>query len=122
MDVILNIIQGLVGLAMLAAGGMKATQAKEVLEPNMAWVEDFTGNQVRLIGIAELLAGIALALSLFITSPIALLLGGIAAVCLAVLMGGAIYTHVRRGDSMAETIPSVIMTVLSLIIAWSLLI
>ncbi len=122
MDIVLNIIQGLVGVAMLAAGGMKASQTKEALSANMAWVEDFSATQVKLIGVAELLAGIALALSIFITSSTALLLGGIAAVCLAILMGGAVYTHVRRGDSMGETAPSIVFVILSLVIAWSLLV
>ena len=123
MDIVMNIIQGLVGLAMLAAGGMKTMQAKDQLIANsMDWAEDFSDNQVKLIGVAELLAGIALVLSIFITSPTALLLGGIAAICLAVLMGGAAYTHIRRGDGIGGMAPSIVIGILSLIVAWSLLV
>ncbi|MEM8863109.1 MAG: DoxX family protein [Chloroflexota bacterium] len=121
MDIFLNIIQGVLGLAFLAAGGMKAAQSKEQLAGNMAWVEDFSDMQVRLIGIAEVLGGLALILSIFITSPTALLLGGIAAICLAILMGGAAYTHIRRGE-MNQVTPGVVLGILSLIMAYTLLI
>ncbi len=116
-----TIIQGLVGLAFLAAGGMKAMQPKEKLAENMAWVEDFDANQVRMIGGAEVLGGLALLISLFVTSPIGLLLGGIAAVCLFVLMGGAVYTHVKRNE-MNMIAPGAVLGILSLVVAWTLLI
>lgn len=118
---LLLIIQGLVGLAFLAAGGMKATQPKEKLAENMAWVEDFDANQVRMIGGAEVLGGLALLISLFVTSPIGLLLGGIAAICLFVLMAGAVYTHVKRSE-MNMVAPGAVLGLLSLVVAWSLLV
>ena len=119
MDLVFNILQGLVGLAFLAAGGMKAMQPKEKLAENMTWVEDFSDNQVKMIGGAEVLGGLALLLSLFVTSQLGLLLGGLAGICLAVLMAGAAYTHVRRNE-MSMIAPGAILGVLALVIGLEL--
>ena len=62
MNDILWIVQILLGLAFLMAGFMKATQPVEKLSQNMAWVNDFSPTQVRIIGMLEVLAGIGLIL------------------------------------------------------------
>lgn len=123
MDIVLNIIQGLAGLAFLGAGGMKLMQTKDQLAANnMGWVEDFAANQVKMIGGAEVAGGLALVLSLFLSgNSTALLLGGIAGVALAVLMAGAVYTHIRRSE-MSMVAPGAILGILSLVVAWNLLI
>ena len=46
MNIALWIVQGLLAVAFLMAGGMKLTQPKERLVANMAWVEDFSQNTV----------------------------------------------------------------------------
>lgn len=124
MDIVLNILQGLVGLAFLAAGGMKVAMSKAKLAENgdsMAWTEDFAENQIKMIGGAEALGGLALLISLFSAAQIALLLGGIAGICLAILMGGAVYTHVKRNETgIASLAPSAVLGILALIIGISL--
>ncbi|MFK7800163.1 MAG: DoxX family protein [Anaerolineae bacterium] len=124
MDIVLNILQGLVGLAFLVAGGMKVAMSKAKLAENgdsMAWTEDFAENQIKMIGGAEALGGLALLISLFVSSQIALLLGGLAGICLAILMGGAVYTHIKRNETgMAALAPSAVLGVLALIIGISL--
>jgi len=115
------IIQAIVALAFLMAGGMKAMQPKEKLRENMGWVDDYSDQQVKMLGGAEVLGGLALILSAWTTSQLLLLLGGVAALCLAVLMGGAVYTHLKRNETMMM-IPGAVLGILSIIIAFSLLI
>ena len=50
MDIALWIIQGLLAVAFLVAGGMKMMQSKQKLAANMAWVEDYSEQQVKGIG------------------------------------------------------------------------
>ncbi|MFT5196360.1 MAG: hypothetical protein ACI85U_003392, partial [Candidatus Promineifilaceae bacterium] len=88
---------------------------------SMAWTEDFAENQIKMIGGAEALGGLALLISIFVTSQIALLLGGLAGICLAILMGGAVYTHIKRSETGASSLaPSAILGVLALIVGISL--
>jgi len=101
------IIAGLSALAFLAAGAMKLLRPKEQLrESGMAYTEDFSGPQVKLIGLAEVLGAIGLILPVLLV-VVAYWSGWIgwvstlAGVCLAVLMGGAVATHVRRREGFA---------------------
>jgi len=96
MNTALWIVQGLLALVFLMAGVMKATQPKEKLAGNMAWVEDFSAGQVRLIGILEILAAIGL-----ILPPITGILpwlAPVAAAGLGLMMIGAAVVHFRRGE------------------------
>ncbi|MEM7798825.1 MAG: DoxX family protein [Chloroflexota bacterium] len=124
MGIVLTILQGLVGLAFVASGAMKASQGKEKLAAmgdNMAWTEDFTGTQIQLIGVAEVLGGLALLITLFVTSSAAYLIGGIAGICLAILMGGAAYTHIRRSE-MSSIAPNIVLGLLALVASYNLLV
>jgi uncharacterized membrane protein YphA (DoxX/SURF4 family) len=93
---ILWIVQILLSLAFLMAGTMKATQPKEKLATNMGWVNDFSPNQVRIIGVLEVLAGIGLILPML--TNILPILTPLAAVGLVLTMIGAIITHLRRAE------------------------
>jgi putative oxidoreductase len=62
MNVALWIVAGLVGLAFLLAGFMKAFRPLESLKKNMSWVTDVPGPFVRFIGVAEILGAIGLIL------------------------------------------------------------
>lgn len=91
------IVAGLLALAVLAAGVMKLLRPREALKSaGMAWVEDFTQPQIRLIAIAEVLGALGLVLPL--ATGILPILSPIAAVCLAALMIGAAATHLRRKE------------------------
>ena len=61
-NLILWIFKGLVAVLFLMAGIMKATQPKEKLAENMAWVTDFSPGQIRTIGVLEILGAIGLVL------------------------------------------------------------
>ena len=91
------IVQGLLAAAFLMAGFTKAFQPKENLATKMAWVEDFSESNIRLIGILEILAAVGLIIPpLFGILP---WLAPIAAVGLVLTMIGAAITHGRRGEN-----------------------
>jgi uncharacterized membrane protein YphA (DoxX/SURF4 family) len=96
MNITLWIIQGLLAVAFVMAGGMKATQPKDKLKANMGWVEDFAPTTVKLIGVLEVLAGIGLILPQ--VTGILPWLTPLAGAGLVLTMIGAAITHARRGE------------------------
>ena len=96
MNAVVWIDQGLLAIAMLAAGAMKLTQSKEQLmaSGNMDWTEDFPEPQIKGIGTLEALAAAGLIMPALL--DIALVLVGVAAVGVVMLMLGAAATHLRR--------------------------
>jgi uncharacterized membrane protein YphA (DoxX/SURF4 family) len=116
MNIALWIVQGLLAVAFLMAGGMKAMKPKSEIEEKMAWAKDFSANQLKTIGILEVLG--ALGLILPAATGIVPILTPIAAVGLALTMIGAVITHLRRKDPMAETMPSAVLLLLSLFVVY----
>lgn len=116
MDVAIWVLQGLLAFAFVMAGGMKLSQGKEKAMERMgeqaAWMNDFTDTQIRAIGLAEVLGAVGLVLPMAL--DVAPVLTPIAAVCLALLMAGAVYTHIRRKEVF---IRSAILGGLALLIA-----
>jgi len=114
MNIALWIVQGLLAVAFLMAGGMKLSQPKEKLAERMGWVEDFSQNTVRLIGLLEVLGAIGLIL------PLALkiwpVLTGLAAVGLVLTMIGAAVTHIRRNE-MQMLLPPIVLGLLAAFVA-----
>lgn len=107
------IVAGLLALVFLAAGFMKSTRPKDALAASgMAYVEDFSSTQVKLIGISEIVGAVGLVLPVLL--DIAPILSPIAAVALTIVMIGAIVVHVRRNEPF---IPSLVLGVLSAIAA-----
>ena len=92
------IVAGLLALVFLLAGVMKLSRPRTALASSgMAWVDDFSDGPVKLIGAAEVLGAVGLILPGLI--GIAPILSPIAAAALAVLMLGAVVTHVRRKEN-----------------------
>ena len=96
MNVVIWIVQIVLGLAFILAGVMKATQPREKLQTQMTWVEDYSGQQVKLIGVIELLGGLGLILPAW--TGIAPILTPLAATGLAIVMVLATLVHVRRKE------------------------
>ena len=97
MNITLWIIAGLLALAFLAAGAMKLAKSRaQLAESGMAWTEDFSDSQVKLIGLVEVLG--ALGLILPAALGIAEILTPLAAAGLALTMLGATAVHARRGE------------------------
>lgn len=96
MLIALWITAALLTLAYLLAGGMKTFKSREVLQPQMAYVEDFSDGQVKTIGIVEMLGALGVILPL--ATGIAPVVTAIAAIGLVLVQLGAIIVHVRRGE------------------------
>ena len=120
MNLALWILQGLLAVAFLMAGLMKASKSKEALKEQggerMAWVDDVSDSNLRLIGILEVLAGIGLILPQL--TGILPWLTPLAAVGLVLTMIGAITLHVRRGDGAQAIVPTVILLLMAAFVAY----
>ncbi|MEI6877222.1 MAG: DoxX family protein [Spirochaetota bacterium] len=110
MNTFLWILQGVLALAFLLAGLLKATSPKEKLAARMGWVKDFPPVQVKLIGGAETLGALGLVLPSL--TGILTWLTPLAGAALSILMIGAIYTHIRRNE-IKGTLPSLILGALA---------
>ncbi len=96
MSIALWTVQGLLAAAFLVSGATKLSQPKEKLLQNMAWVEDFSQPQVRIIGALELLGAIGIVLPAL--TGIAAWLTPLAALGLVLTMIGAALTHLGRAE------------------------
>ena len=98
MDTAITILQGFLALGFAASGVVKLA----VPYPRLAkllggsWVTDFKPEHIRLIGVLEVCAAIGLILPLFWHSLTTLAL--FASVGLALVMAGAMATHLRRSE------------------------
>lgn len=115
MTVLAWILQGVLGLAFLGAGGMKLVQErKKLIDGGMGWAEDFSDGTVKVIGGLEILGAVGLVLPTLI--GVAPVLTPIAAAGLALVMAAAVVTHIRRGEY-SGAVPSAVLGVLSLVVA-----
>jgi len=117
MTVALWIVNIVLALAFLAAGLAKVAQPKTKLAGTMGWVEDFAAPSVKLIGTAEIVGAFGLALPL--VTGIAPVLAPVAAVCLAVLMIGAVVVHIRRAEPFLPALVLGVVAVASAVLAFA---
>jgi uncharacterized membrane protein YphA (DoxX/SURF4 family) len=116
MNIFLWIVTILLAVAALGAGVTKVSQSQEKLQAGqMKWVEDFPGGVVKLIGALEILAAIGLILPPLV--HVATIFVPLAATGMALIMIGAIITHVRRKENQPLPI-NVVLLVLAVIVAW----
>jgi uncharacterized membrane protein len=115
MNIALWIVQGLLAVMFGIAGVTKSTQPKDKLAERLPWVEDFSSNTVRLIGVVELAA--ALGLILPAVTGIAPILTPLAAAGLAVVMVLAATTHIRRKELSGVAFNAVLFA-LAAFVAW----
>lgn len=113
------ILQVLLAIAFVGAGGMKLAVPKERARERMGWVDDFSQGQVRAIGVIEVLGGLGLVLPA--ATGVAPVLTPIAAGGLALAMLLAVLVHLRRRDPAQETVPSIVFLVLTLLTLFGLL-
>jgi uncharacterized membrane protein YphA (DoxX/SURF4 family) len=97
MNIVVWIVQGLVALAFLTAGSMKAFVPLATLSKNMAWVSSVPAAFVRFIGVAEILGALGLILPL--ATGIAPWLTVAAAIGLVIVMVSAALFNVSRHET-----------------------
>ncbi len=115
MNIALWVVQVLLALVFLMAGSMKALKPKAELAEKMEWVNDYSDNTVKLIGVLEILGAIGVVLPA--ATGILPWLTPLAAVGLVLTMIGAAITHARMGDFPGMG-PSIVFLVLSLFVAY----
>lgn len=96
MNTALWIAQLLVALVVSLTGTAKLVFSRERLTSRMRWASAWPPVRVKLLGLAELAGAVGLVLPTL--SGIAPVLTTVAALCLLVLMAGAIRTHRRLGE------------------------
>jgi len=112
-DVVSWILQVVLALAFLAAGGMKLVRPRPALVGSgMGYAEDFSDSALKGIGAVEVLGALGLVLPWLL--GIAPILTPLAALGLALVMAGAVVVHVRRKEPF---VPPLVLGVLSLVVA-----
>lgn len=96
MDVFLWILQVVLAMAFLWAGGVKLMKSRAELQEQMAYVEDFSAATVNGIGALEVLVAVALVAGGLV--GVAAVLTPVAALGLVGRMIGAGFVHRRRGE------------------------
>jgi hypothetical protein len=104
--------QGLVAFVVALAGTVKVLVPREKLEKKMHWASSWPRSRIKLLGLAEVAGGVGLVVPP--ATGVAPYLTPLAALCLAILMAGAIRTHRRLGEGVA---PAVVVGALSLGVA-----
>lgn len=113
MNIALWIVQGVLGLAFLMAGVMKAFQYERA-KASMSWVKDVPKGLVAFIGISEMLGGLGLILPE--ATGVAPVLTPVAAIGLAAIMLCAAVFHVKRKEHQAAVM-NVVMLALAVFVA-----
>ena len=115
MNILIWLVQIVLAFIFLMAGSTRLARPTTELAEQWPWVEDFAAPTVRLIGGAETLGAIGLALPAATdTAPVFV---PIAATGLAVLMVLAAAVHWRRGE-MPNVAVNVILLIPAAFVAW----
>jgi hypothetical protein len=116
MNIVLWVVAGIAAAAFLGAGLAKITGKREKMLERMAWVADYEQNQVKLIGVVEVLGAIGLILPA--VTGIAPILVPIAATGLVITSVLAAIMHIRRGDGFGSAVPVLVLGLLAAFVAW----
>src|SRR5229473_6933014 len=115
MNIVLWIIQILLGITFLGSGITKLARPRLALVGQLPYVADFSDSQVKGIGALEVLAAIGLVVPPLL--HIATFLTPLAAVGLILLMLGAIATHLRRREPQMVAVNGVLLILAALVAA-----
>ncbi len=96
LDLTLTIVQGLAATVFTLTGAAKLIVPREALAPRMHWASSWPRGRIKLLGLAEVAGAAGLVAPRAV--GLAPALTPIAAVCLAILMAGAVHTHRRLGE------------------------
>jgi DoxX-like family len=120
MEVFLWAVAGLLAAVFLTVGAAELALPKDRLARRLGgWAEDFPQPQIRVIGALEVLGAIGLIVPAAL--GVAPVLVPVAAVGLALMMIGALITHVRREDDVNVELGliNLILLVLAVALAYS---
>ena len=112
MNLALWIVQGLLAVVMLLTGALKVVTPRVKLAEKMHWAKTWTDTNVKLLGLAEVLGAVGLVVP-YLTGILPVLTP-VAAVCLAILMGGAAKTHM---DLKEPAFPPLVLALLCVFVA-----
>jgi uncharacterized membrane protein YphA (DoxX/SURF4 family) len=116
MNLALWIVAIVLAVVFAASGLMKQFVPKDKLVTSgQGWAEDVSPNNIRLIGLAEILGAIGLVLPA--ATHIVPILVPLAAVGLALVMVGAVVVHARRNEAMNVAV-NVVLIALAVFVAW----
>jgi uncharacterized membrane protein YphA (DoxX/SURF4 family) len=115
MKILILILQILAAIAFIMTGMMKIFTPYEdlIIMENMGWAEDFSATQITIIGILETLGGLGLILPMVLKKFPFLI--PLAALGLALVMIGAIVTHIGREEPI---IINLVLLLLNLTVAY----
>jgi urea transporter len=112
MDTAVWVMQWLVAAVMVLTGALKVLRPREKLAEKFKWAATWTDTNVKLLGLAEVLGGIGLVAPW--RTGIAPILTPVAASALAVIMAGAVKTHLDLKESF---VPPAVLGLLCVVIA-----
>jgi hypothetical protein len=112
MNIALWVAQGLAALVFFLTGALKVVTPKEKLVTRLRWAETWPPPRIKLLGFAEVAGAIGLVLP--VALHIAPALTPIAAICLAILMLGAVRTHRRLQEGF---VPALVLAIMCVVIA-----
>ena len=115
MNAVLWLLQILLALAFLAIGLLMLARSRERLLQVAGWVEDFPAPAVRAIGVLELLGAVGVVLPGVL--GVAGVLVPVAALGLAVILVGAIVTHLLRGEQDEVGLPVALLLAAAVVAA-----
>lgn len=117
MTITLLIVQCLLGLIFVITGSFKFFQPKEkIIASGGTWAEDFNPGIIKIIAAVELISGLSVTVPRLLGHGHYLTFIGTA--CIALIMTGAIYTHIRRKEFMHAIINSVFL-LMALFVAYT---
>lgn len=114
MNIILWILQGVIAVAFLMAGGMKMTQSKEFLREKVGdWIDPVDLKVLKLIGLLEVLGAVGVIVPMaFGFIP---MLVPLAAIGLALTMVGASFVHLKRKEYKEVAINLILLLMIGVI-------
>ncbi|WP_394214244.1 DoxX family protein [Brachybacterium vulturis] len=117
MNLLLWILAFLLAAIFVVTGVVKLVTARDQQIDRTPYVEDFPQVVIRGIGVLEILGAIGLLLPALL--DVATVLVPLAGAGLAITMVFAALVHTRRGDGVAATMPSIVLALVSVFVAWS---
>jgi VIT1/CCC1 family predicted Fe2+/Mn2+ transporter len=117
MTIALWIVQGLLGLIFVITGSFKFFQTKEkIIASGGTWAGDFKPGIIKIIAGLELISGLSVIVPRLLGHGRYLTF--ISAASIALIMTGAIYTHIKRKET-THAIINLVFLLMALFVAYA---